>query len=137
MWTSLIPIVVVTRYSLLIAHSLLKRVNDELGGLERAQSSVQKMSVLCEEGIILDRVTETTDLLGKLVSAVIHQVEGLGDIIVLSLVVIELNWARVHIAVFHLPGTQVIFEGLELGAGEVEILGSNYQISALKAFFWV
>ena len=95
------------------------------------------MSVLSEEGIVLDGVTEATNLLGELVSAVIHQVEGLGDVIILSLVVIELDRAGVDIAVFHLPGTQIVFEGLELGAGEVEILGSNDQVSALKAFFRV
>ena len=95
------------------------------------------MSVLCEEGIVLDRVAEAADLLGELVSAVIHQVEGLGDIIILSLVVIELDRARVDIAVFHLPDTQLVFEGLELRAIEEEILGSHDQISALKAFLRV
>ena len=99
------PIVVVAQCSLLVAHCLLERINDELGGLERAQSGVQKMSVLCEEGIVLDRVAEAADLLGELVSAVVHQVEGLGDIIILCLVVIELDRARVDIAVLHLPDT--------------------------------
>ena len=131
------PIVVVAQCSLLVAHCLLERINDELGGLERAQSGVQKMSVLCEEGIVLDRVAEAADLLGELVSAVIHQVEGLGDIIILCLVVIELDRARVDIAVFHLPDTQLVFEGLELRAIEEEILGSHDQISALKAFLRV
>ena len=103
MWTSQNLIVVVAQCSLLVAHSLLKRVNDELGRLERAQSGMQKMSVLCEEGVVLDRVAQATDLLSELVSAVIHQVEGLSDIIVLSLVVIELDRARIDIAVLHLP----------------------------------
>ena len=63
--------------------------------------------------------------------------EGLCDIIILCLVVIELDRARVDIAVFRLPDTHVVLKGLELGAGQVEILGSHDQISSLKAFFRV
>lgn len=71
------------------------------------------MTVLCEESVVLDRVAETTDLLSKVVTLLIHLVERLGDCTIFAGVMVELDWTWIDVAVIDLPLVSTGFESLE------------------------
>ena len=82
-------------------------------------------------------MAETTDFLGQVVSTVEHQMESLGDLAILSLMMIELDRARVHIAVDPLPGAHFGLESLELDTRQEQVLRTHHKVSALEALLGV
>ena len=58
--------------------------------------------------------------------------DRLGDLFVLSLIVVELNGAWVHVAIFHLPGVQFGLQSLVLHTVKLKIFRTHNQISSLE-----
>ena len=76
------------------------------------------MAVFAEQSIVLDGVAEAANLVYEVVRLIVHEVECLGDLTVFSFVVVELDRAWVDIAVSPFPSFDLVFERLELRAGE-------------------
>lgn len=72
------------------------------------------MAMLSEQSIVLDGVAKAADLFSQVVSAIVHQVNCLGDLLVLSLIMVELDRAWVHIAILRFPSVQIGLQGLVL-----------------------
>ena len=95
------------------------------------------MAVLSEECIVLDRVAKSTNLFSKIISAVIHVVKGLRNILIKTSIIVELNRARVDIGVLCFPYVLSGLEGLELLAGKLDRLRADNQVSGLETFLGV
>lgn len=91
------------------------------------------MTVLGEERIVLDGVTEATDFFGQIVGAIVHKVERLSDLTVLLIVVVELDRTRVNVVVLLFPGAQLGPECLVLIARKTQVLRSHNKVSLLEA----
>ena len=70
--------------------------------------------MLSEQSIVLNGVAKTADLFSQVVSAIVHQVNCLSNLLVLRLVMVELDRAWVHIAILHFPGVQIGLQSLVL-----------------------
>ena len=93
--------------------------------------------MLCEETVILDGVADSSDLLNQVISAVIHQVQGVVDLGILMVVVVELDGAWILIVVILFPGTKLSLHLLEWLAIEVDILTSHNEVSSLESSSWM
>lgn len=70
--------------------------------------------MLSEQSIVLDGVAKAADFFSQVVSAIVHQVNCLRDLLVLCLIMVELDRAWVDIAILHFPGVQIGLKSLVL-----------------------
>lgn len=63
------------------------------------------MSVFRENAVVLNRLAQTSDLFSHVVALVEHLVQGHWDLVILvCLIQVKLNWARVSVPVLDSPG---------------------------------
>lgn len=89
--------------------------------------------MLGEETVVLQGVADASDLLDEVVVSVVHQVESVGHLGVLGLVVVELYWAWVLVPVVLLPVVDLRLHPLEGQVSEVHVFAPDHEVGSLEA----